>query len=141
MFKRPFNIHIYKPMASANNFAVEQGKAEKAIEWMNSYAKKNNKKFEAKLEGYVLSTVNFGNFEMISWKGDWSAARNIILRASTKLNMKVIEAGYHKKGNLILSLVGISSEFAKVYRSGGLIGNMELGSKSGKWIARFEKLA
>ena len=71
-------------MASANNFAVEQGKAEKAIEWMNSYAKKNNKKFEAKLEGYVLSTVNFGNFEMISWKGDWSAARNIILRASTK---------------------------------------------------------
>ena len=77
-------------MASADNFAVEQGKADRAIDWMNSYAKKNNKKFEAKLEGYSLSTIKFGNFEVISWKGDWSVARNIIIKVSSKLNMKVI---------------------------------------------------
>ena len=88
-------------MAGADNFAVEQGKAEKAIEWMNSYAKKNNKNLQVKLERYSLPTIRFGNFEFISWKGDWSAARSIMLKASSKLNMKVLEAGYHKKGNLL----------------------------------------
>lgn len=127
-------------MARADNFAVEQGKADRAIEWMNSYAKKNNEKFEVKLEGYPLSTIKFGNFEVISWKGDWSTARNIILKASSKLNMKVLEAGYHKKGNLLSSFFGASREFAKVYRTGNLIGQIELGSKSGKWTIKSEKL-
>ena len=126
-------------MASADNVAVEQGKADRAIEWMNSYANKNNKKFEVKLKGYLLSTIKFGNFEVISWKGDWSSARSILLKASSKLNMKVLEAGYHEKGNLLSSFFGASSEFAKVYRSGNLIGQIELGSKSGKWIAKSEK--
>jgi hypothetical protein len=65
-------------LASADNFAVEERNALNAIEWMNSYAIKNNKKFRAKLEGYVLSTINFGNFEVISWNGDWSVARSIV---------------------------------------------------------------
>jgi hypothetical protein len=87
-------------LANADNFAVEERNAAKAIGWMNSYASKNNKKFETKLEGYTLSTINFGNFEVISWSGDWSTARNIIIRASRKLNIKIVEAGYHQKGNL-----------------------------------------
>ena len=127
-------------MASADNFAIEQGKADKAIEWMNLYAKKSNKKFEAKLQGYQLSTIKFGSFEVISWKGDWSTARNIMLKASSRLNMKVLEAGYHEKGNLLSSFFGTSREFAKVYRTGNLIGQIELGSKSGKWTIKSEKL-
>ena len=127
-------------MARADNFAVEKGKADRAIEWMNSYAKKNNEKFEVKLEGYFLSTIKFGSFEVISWKGDWSTARNIMLKASSKLNMKVLEAGYHEKGNLLSSFFGTSREFAKVYRTGILIGQIELGSKSGKWTIKSEKL-
>jgi hypothetical protein len=126
-------------LAGADNFAVEQGKVEKAIEWMNSYAKKNNKNLQIKQEGYLLSTVRFGNFEFISWKGDWSAARTIMLKASSKLNMKVLEAGYHKKGNLLSSFFGLSSEFGKVYRSGTFIGHIELGLKSGKWIVKSER--
>jgi hypothetical protein len=130
---------LHQQLARADNFAVEQGKAEKAIEWMNSYAKKNNKNLEVKREGYLLPTTRFGNFEFISWKGDWSAARSIMLKASSKLNMKVLEAGYHQKGNLLSSFFGVSSEFGKVYRSGTLIGQIELGSKSGKWIVKSER--
>ena len=126
-------------MTSANNFALEQGKSAKAIEWMNSYAKMKNRKLEIRSENYSLSTLKFGNFDAISWNGDWSAARLIIVKASSKLNMKVIEAGYHKKGSLISSLLGISDEIAKVYSGGKLVGNIILKSKSGKWIVKSEK--
>ena len=127
-------------MTSANNFALEQGKSAKAIDWMNSYAKMKNRKLEVKLENYSLSTLKFGNFDAISWNGDWSAARLIIVKASSKLNMKVIEAGYHKKGSLISSLLGGSDEIAKVYSGGKLVGNIVLKSKSGKWIVKSEKI-
>jgi hypothetical protein len=123
-----------------NNFAVEQGNAEKGIEWMNSFAKRNHIDFQVKSEGYSLSTINFGNFEVVSWNGEWRHARNIILKVSSKLNMKVIEAGYHQKNNLISSLFGVSREYAKVYNRGNLVGNLELGSKTGKWIVKGEKL-
>ena len=126
-------------MTSANNFALEQGKSAKAIDWMNSYAKMKNRKLEVKLENYSLSTLKFGNFDAISWNGDWSAARFIIVKASSKLNMKVIEAGYHKKGSLLSSLLGGSDEIAKVYSGGNLVGNIVLKSKSGKWIVKSEK--
>jgi hypothetical protein len=126
-------------LTSANNFALEQGKSAKAIDWMNSYAKMKNKKLEIRSENYSLSTLKFGNFDAISWSGDWSAARLIIVKASSKLNMKVIEAGYHKKGSLISSLLGVSDEIAKVYSGGKLVGNIVLKSKSGKWIVKSEK--
>ena len=126
-------------MTSANNFALEQGKSAKAIDWMNSYAKMKNRKLEIRSENYSLSTLKFGNFEAISWNGDWSAARLTIVKASSKLNMKVIEAGYHKKGSLISSLLGGSDEIAKVYSGGKLVGNIVLKSKSGKWIVKSEK--
>ena len=126
-------------MTSANNFALEQGKSARAIDWMNSYAKMKNRKLEVRLENYSLSTLKFGNFDAISWNGDWSAARFIIVKASSKLNMKVIEAGYHKKGSLLSSLLGGSDEIAKVYSGGKLVGNIVLKSKSGKWIVKSEK--
>jgi hypothetical protein len=126
-------------LTSANNFALEQGKSAKAIEWMNSYAKMKNRKLEIRSENYSLSTLKFGNFDAISWNGDWSAARLIIVKASSKLNMKVIEAGYHKKGSLISSLLGVSDEIAKVYSGGKLVGNIVLKSKAGKWIVKSEK--
>ena len=52
-------------VASADSFAVEQGKGEKAIVWMNEYAKKNKIKFEVKLKGYSVQSVKFGAFEVI----------------------------------------------------------------------------
>jgi hypothetical protein len=127
-------------LASSDNFAIEERNAAKAIEWMNAYANENGKKFETKLEGYILSTTNFGNFEVISWNGDWSAARNIIKKVSRRLNLKVIESGYHQKGDFLRSLFLVSKEFAKVYSDGRLIGNIVLSMVSGKWTVESETL-
>jgi hypothetical protein len=127
-------------LARSDNFALEKAKAEKAIDWMNSYAATRNKKFNAKLTGYNMSTMNFGSFQLLSWEGDWSAARHIIVKASSKLNMKVVEAGYHSKGSIFQSFLGLSREYAKVYSGGVLVGNIVLGMKSGRIIASSEKL-
>ena len=127
-------------MANTDNFGIEESKAEEGIQWMNSYASDNNKKFEAKLEGYLLITKNFGNFEIISWKGDWSLARNLIIKVSRKLSTKVIESGYHQKDLFFLSLIGANKEIAKVYKKGNIIGNLTLAKKSGRWIVKNEKL-
>ena len=127
-------------MAGSDSFAVEQGRGGEAVEWMNEYAKKNNMKFECRLQGYVMQTAKFGNFEVISWKGEWPAARNIIKRVSAKLRMKTIESGYHEKKDLLSSMFG-GSEFGKVYSGGNLVGQIELASKSGKWTAKSEAFA
>jgi len=123
-------------LGGADNFGVEEGKGQQAIEWINSRAKENNQKFEAKLEGYSLHSINFGNFDVISWKGDWSVARNIIQKASKKLNLKVIESGYHEK-SIIPLLTG--GEFGKIYSGGRLKGLVGLATKLGKWIIVSEK--
>jgi hypothetical protein len=127
-------------LARSDNFAIEKGKAEKAINWMNTYAATKNKKFVAKLIGYTLSTINFGTFEVISWEGEWSAARHIIVKVSSKLNMKTIEAGYHSKSKILESFLGLGKEYAKVYSGGVLTGNIILGTKGGKIIADSERL-
>jgi hypothetical protein len=112
----------------------------RAVEWMNSYSVEKKKEFKAKLEGYQITSKNFGDFEMISWSGDWSDARKIIVKASTKLSMKVLESGYHQKDTLLISLFGLGKEFAKVYKKGNYIGTIVLGMRSGKWYVKSEKL-
>jgi hypothetical protein len=112
----------------------------RAIEWMNSYSMEKKKEFKARLEGYQISSKNFGDFEIISWSGNWSDARKIIIKASVKLSMKVIESGYHQKHNLLISFFGLGKEFAKVYKKGTYIGTIVLGMRSGKWYIKSEKL-
>jgi hypothetical protein len=124
-------------VAGADNFAVEQGKGGQAVEWMNEYAKKNELKFEAKLSGYTMESVKFGAFELMSWKGDWSVARNIMKKTSTKLRVKTIESGYHEKKDLLSAMFG-SAEFGKVYSSGNIVGQVELTSKGGRWAVKAE---
>jgi hypothetical protein len=125
-------------LAGADSFAVEHRKAQRAIEWINAYAKKNNHKFECKLTGYLMQTVKFGSFEMITWSGDWSAARNIIQKASKQLRAKVIESGYHEKRDLLSAMFGASSEYGKVYSNGKLVGQIEMSKKAGRWISNDE---
>jgi hypothetical protein len=125
-------------LAGADSFAVESRKAEDTIKWMNAYSKKNNLKFESKLTGYSMQTIKFGSFEMISWRGDWSAARNIIQKASKQLRTKVIESGYHEKRGLLEAMFGSASEFGKIYSNGSLVGQIEMNKKAGKWAAETE---
>jgi hypothetical protein len=128
-------------LAGADSFGVEQGKAQEVVEWMNAYAKKNNQKFEARLSGYAMQTTKFGIFEMITWSGEWSAARNIIKKTSGKVGAKVIESGYHEKRDLLTAMFGSSSEFGKVYSNGKLVGQIETVKKSGRWTSKAESFA
>ncbi|MGI0015160.1 MAG: hypothetical protein ACREBU_17235 [Nitrososphaera sp.] len=125
-------------MAGADNFGIEQGKAGNAVEWMNSYAKKNNERFEARLAGYSMRTIKFGSFEVITWSGDWSSARNAIKKVSSKLGAKVVESGYHEKRSLLSAMFGGSTEYAKVFSRGKLVGRIELKMKAGRWVVKSE---
>jgi hypothetical protein len=125
-------------LAGADSFAVEHRKAQQAIEWINAYAKKNNQKLECKLSGYLMHTVKFGSFEMITWSGDWSTARNIFQKASKQLRAKVIESGYHEKRDLLSTMFRVSSEYGKVYSNGKLVGHIEMNKKAGRWIVEDE---
>jgi hypothetical protein len=125
-------------LAGADSFAIEHRKAQEAVEWMNAYAKKNKHKFACKLTGYSMSTVKFGSFEMITWSGDWYAARNIIQKASKQLRAKVIESGYHEKRDLLSAMFGASSEYGKVYSNGKLVGQIEMNKKAGRWVPKAE---
>jgi hypothetical protein len=127
-------------LAGTDNFGVEDGMGHRATEWMNSYSKEKKMDFKARLEGYQISSKNFGNFEILSWSGNWTDARKIIIKSSSKLSMKVIESGYHQKDNLLLSFFGLGKEFAKVYKKGNYIGAIVLGMRSGKWYVKSEKL-
>lgn len=126
-------------MSSSDNFAIEKGKSIDALKWINEFISKNNKSFKIKISKNSLSTLNFGNFDLVEWEGDWSIARNIFKKVSSKLNIKVIEAGYHEKGNVIQSFFGISKEYGKVYSGGKVIGTVIFTKKSGKWIIKIEK--
>lgn len=126
-------------LASADNFGIEKGKSSAALNWINEYLAKNNKSLKILVTKSQLSTLNFGNFDLIQWSGDWNVARNAIAKVSSKLNIKVIEAGYHQKGNIIESFFGMSKEYGKVYSNGKLIGTVILSKKSGSWIVEKEK--
>lgn len=117
---------------------MERGKAQQVVEWMNSFAKKNDQKFESRLAGYTMQTIKFGDFEMITWNGDWSVARSIIQKASSKMRAKVIESGYHEKRELLSAMFGSSSEYGKVYSNGKLVGQIETVKKSGRWTVKVE---
>lgn len=126
-------------MASADNFGIEQGKTAVALKWINEYLVKNNKSLKIEVINKQLRTLNFGNFELIEWSGDWNVARSVIIKVSGKLNIKVLESGYHQKGNIIESFFGMSREYGKVYSNGKLMGAIILKKKSGSWVVEKEK--
>jgi len=125
-------------LAGTDSFAVERGKAQQVVEWMNAQTKNANQKFEAILAGYTMQTIKFGDFEMITWSGDWSVARSTFKKASSKMRSKVIESGYHEKRELLSAMFGSSSEYGKVYSNGKLVGQIEMIKKSSKWTVKVE---
>jgi len=125
-------------MADSEVFGVEKGFGSQAIQWMNEEAKKMDWKFEARLYGYEIATKNFGSFEMFSWIGDPKAARDLVIRASKRFKIKVIEGGY-KSRQLILKLE--RSEYGMVRKGDRSIGRIEFASRltGGKWTVKLEE--
>ena len=112
-------------MKDSETFAVESGYGSKVIEWLNEEAKENNQKFEARLYDYTLSTQNFGSFEMFSWIGDVQVARKMILKASKRFKIKVIEGGYKTKERILHAK---KSDYGIVRRGEKILGHIELES-------------
>ena len=112
-------------MADAESFGVEKGYGDQAVKWMNDEAKKMDWKFEARLYDYEITTKNFGVFEMYSWIGDPKAARDLVIKASNRFKIKVIEGGY-KTRKLLVKLA--KNEYGMVKKGDRTVGQIEFES-------------
>ncbi len=134
-----YHIRTRKEMADSESFAIEKGYGEKAVQWMNDQAKVSDWRFEARLYDYEIDTKNFGSFEMYSWIGDPKAARDLVIRASKRFKIKVIEGGY-KTRHLIIKLE--QNEFGVVRKADKIIGKIEFSSSrltGSKWKIKLEE--
>ncbi|MDE1830707.1 MAG: hypothetical protein KGI25_10340 [Thaumarchaeota archaeon] len=126
-------------MADSESFGIEKGYGKQAVDWMNEEAEKEDWKFEARLYNYEIETKNFGAFEMFSWIGDSKAARDLIIRASKRFKIKVIEGGY-KTRKMIIKMV--RNEYGMVLKGDRIIGQIEFSSSrltQSKWIVTKEE--
>jgi hypothetical protein len=109
-------------LADSETFGVEKGHGEEVIAWLNGQAKSQSIKLEARLYGYNVMTENFGEFEMFSWIGNVQNARKMIIKASKRFKVKVIEGGYKPKEKIIKMK---KFDFAKVKNGDKTIGQLE----------------
>ena len=109
-------------MRNSETFGVEKGYGKEIVEWLNEQSKIQNNKLEARLYDYEISTKNFGDFEMFSWMGDVQIARRMIIKASKKFKIKVIEGGYRPKEKIFQMK---KFDFAKVKKGDKTIGQLE----------------
>jgi hypothetical protein len=124
-------------MKDSETFGIEKGHGEEVIAWLNEQSKNN--KFEARLYGYSVSTKNFGEFEMFSWRGDVQVARKLIIKAGKRFKIKIIEGGY-KPTERIFRMKKF--DYAKVRKGDKTIGQLEFEVSrfgNGQWEIRNEE--
>ena len=109
-------------MRDSETFGVEKDHGEEVTRWLNEQAKSQGLKLEARLYGYSISTKNFGDFEMFSWMGDVQIARKLIIKASKRFKIKVIEGGYKPKEKVFRMK---KFDYAKVKKGDKTIGQIE----------------
>ena len=109
-------------MGGSETFGVESGFVQDVLEWMNNEAKKRKSKFEARSYDYEIVTNNFGTFDMFSWIGDVKVARNLIVKASKRFKIRVIEGGYRTKEKVLKTS---KTDFAMVRKGERIIGHLE----------------
>lgn len=119
-------------MGSSETFGVESGRGAEVVGWMNEQAGSGGGRLEARLYGRTVSTENFGDFEMFSWMGDAKAARRLLLRASKRFKVRVIEGGYKPRERTFR--VG-RHDYAMVRRGGRTVGHIEFAAPriGGQW--------
>ena len=120
-------------MRDSETFGIEKGRGEEVVAWLNEQAKSQKIKLEARLYGYSVSTKNFGDFEMFSWMGDVQVARKLVIKASKRFKIRIIEGGYKPKDK-IFKMKKI--DFAKVKKGDKTIGVIEFVASrfgNGQW--------
>lgn len=128
-------------MGDSETFGVEYGHGEEVVSWLNEQADLDKLKLKAKLYGYTISTQNFGDFEMFSWMGDVQVARKMIVKASKRFKVKVIEGGYKPKEKIFRVK---KFDYAMVRKGDKIIGHLEfeasrLGNDIWKLVAEERK--
>ena len=124
-------------MKDSETFGIEKGFGEQVVSWLNEQSK--NAKFEARLYGYFISTKNFGDFEMFSWIGDVQVARKLIIKASKRFKIRVIEGGYKPKERIFRMK---KFDYAKVRKGDKTIGQLEFEVSrfgNGQWEVKNEE--
>ena len=109
-------------MGNSETFGVQKGHGEEIINWLNEQSKTHKGKLEARLYGYTVTTKNFGEFEMFSCIGDVQIARKLIIKASKKFKIKIIEGGYKPKEKVFKMK---KFDFAKVKKGDKTVGQLE----------------
>ncbi len=109
----------------SETFGIEKGFGQKVISWINEQAQKNKSKFEARLYDYDITTKNFGTFEMFSWIGDIQVIRNLVVKASKRFKVKIIEGGYTPKERTFTMK---KSDYAIVRKGDKVLGHLEFES-------------
>ena len=120
-------------------YGAEKGNGERVKEWLNEQAKSIDLKLEVKLEKDVLSTENFGDFDLLSLSDDSVKSRKLISKAGKRFGIKMIEGGYKEVARIIRRK---KSDYAKVLKGDKVIGHLELetsrfGTK--KWKIKLEE--
>jgi hypothetical protein len=123
----------------SETFGVEKGYGQEVIQWLNDEAKKDSLKFEARLYGQQIETQNFGEFELFSWIGDVQIARKLIIKASKRFKIKVIEGGYKTKEKTFKIT---KQDYALVKKGDKVIGHLAFSAPrfGGKWEVIQEEL-
>lgn len=126
-------------MRQSETFGVEAGHGKEVVDWINKQAEDSKGKFEARLYNQVISTNNFGNFEMFSWIGDVHLARKLVLKASKRFKVKVIEGGYKPKERVFRLK---NFDYAFVRKGEKVIGRLEFEAGPlglGQWKLKTEE--
>lgn len=124
--------------STSETFGIEKGYGDQVIEWLNEEAKQNNLKFEARLYGQEMVTQNFGTFEMFSWIGDIQVARKLVVKASKRFKIKVIEGSYKTKEKIIKFK---RQDYGLIRKGDKVIGHIEFSSSrfGGNWTIEKEE--
>lgn len=126
-------------MSDSETFGIEKDHGTEVITWLNEQAAKQKIKLEARLYGYTISTKNFGDFEMFSWIGEVQNARKLIIKASKRFKIKIIEGGYKPKERVFRMK---KFDYAKVKRGEKTIGQIEFVAsrfRNGQWEIQNEE--
>ena len=110
-------------MKDSETFGIEKGHGEEVVTWLNEQSKNQKTKLEARLYNHILATKNFGDFEMFSWIGDVQTARKMIIKASKRFKVKVIEGGYKPKERVFRMK---KFDYAKIRKGDKILGHLEL---------------
>lgn len=120
-------------------YGAEKGHGKIIVDWLNEQARSDKLDFEARYEEGLLSTQNFGEFDLFLMSDDSASIRKLLTKAGKRFGVKMIEGGYEEKARIIRRK---KSDYAKVLKGEKIIGHLELetarfGSK--KWQVKLEE--